>query len=210
MIQPPTRMDAAAWDQRYTADTQVWSVEPNVLAAESLSGLKAGRALDVAAGEGRMALWLARAGWQVTALDFSPVGLAKAQTRADLEGVRVEVQVADATTADLGDACFELVIVLYLHLPRADMEGVLRRCQRAVAPGGTLFVLGHDRDNLQRGTGGPQDPDLLYDTELLDPGPGWEAVRLEHVDRDTDSGTAIDTVLLARRHAGWDEKDVPR
>ena len=55
------------------------------------------------------------------------------------------LQVADATTADLGDASFELLIVLYLHLPRTDMAGVLRRCQRAVGPGGTLLVLGHDR-----------------------------------------------------------------
>jgi SAM-dependent methyltransferase len=201
MTQPPTRMDAAAWDQRYTADTQVWSVEPNLLAAAALTGLKAGRALDLAAGEGRMALWLARAGWQVTALDFSPVALAKAKARADREGVTLTLQVADATTADLGDASFDLVIVLYLHLPRTDMEGVLRRCQRAVAPGGTLLVLGHDRDNLQRGTGGPQDPDLLYDPDLLHPGPGWEVVQLEQVDRHTDSGTAIDTLLLARRPA---------
>lgn len=120
---------------------------------------------------------------------------------ADREGMTLTLQVADATTADLGDASFELVIVLYLHLPRTDMAGVVRRCQRAVITGGTLLVLGHDRDNVQRGTGGPEDPDLLYDTDLLHPGPGWEVVQLEQVDRHTDSGTAIDTLLLGTRLA---------
>ena len=192
-------MTAEHWDQRYAA-AQQWSDEPNALAASLLGDLPAGRALDVAAGEGRMALWLATLGWQVTALDFSPVGLERGQARAQQRGLSIHWQVADATTADLGVRAYDLVLVLYLHLARSQLAAVLRRCAEAVAPGGRLLVLGHDRDNLQRGVGGPQDPDLLYDVELLRPAAdGLTVQRLEQVDRQVGGQLAVDTLLLAQR-----------
>lgn len=192
-----TGMDAAGWDARYAATGQVWSAEPNAVAASLLADLPPGTALDVAAGEGRMALWLASLGWHATALDFSPVGLAKGQARA--EGLDVTWEVADVTTADLGEAAYDLVLVLYLHLPRAVMPDVLVRCAAAVRPGGHLLVLGHDRDNLARGVGGPQNLDLLYDLALLAPPVGFETLRHEQVQRPVNEQVAIDTLLLARR-----------
>lgn len=146
-----------------------------------------------------MALWLAGRGWEVEAVDFSAVGLRRGQENAPPEA-RVTWRMEDVTTADLGTAEFDLVLVLYLHLPRALMVDVLARCATAVRPGGHLLVLGHDRENLTRGVGGPQDPGVLYDPELLGGAvPGWDADRLERIDRVTDAGTAVDTVLLARR-----------
>lgn len=66
--------------------------------------------------------------------------------------------------------------------------------------GGHLLVLGRDRENLTRGIGGPQDPDAVYDPELLaGAASGWRTSRLERIDRDTDSGTAVDTLLFAQR-----------
>jgi len=192
-------MDAAACDEPYAAAGLVWSAQPNALAASLIADLPPGRALDVAAGEARMALWLAGRGWQVRALDFSAVGLAKGRARAEHEGVDVDWQVADATAADLGRSAFDLVLVLYLHLPRAVLPDVFGRCADAIAPGGHLLVLGHDRDNLVRGVGGPQDADLLYDTELLAPSTPLEVVRLEQVERPVDDGVALDTLLIARR-----------
>lgn len=191
-------MDAVEWDRRYAGARQ-WSVEPNRTAAELTAGLPPGRALDVAAGEGRMALWLAGGGWEVEAVDFSAVGLRRGQENAP-PGARVTWRVEDVLTADLGSAGFDLVLVLYLHLPRPQIVDVLARSAAAVRPGGHLLVLGHDRENLSRGFGGPQDPDLLYDPELLGGAvPGWDISRLERIDRDTGSGTAVDTLLLARR-----------
>ena len=189
----------AMWDERYASSGLVWSAEPNTLAASLLSTLTPGRALDVAAGEGRMALWLAGLGWQVTALDFSAVGLAKGRARAEELGLQVDWNLADATTEDLGVAEYDLVIVLYLHLPPADIRDLLGRCARALAPGGHLLVLGHDKDNLLRGVGGPQDADLLYDTQLLAPPAELQLLRLEQVDRCGPNGIAVDTLLLAVR-----------
>jgi len=192
-------MTAEHWDQRYAASQQ-WSDEPNALAASLLGDLPAGRALDVAAGEGRMALWLADLGWQVTAIDFAVVGLERGQTRARQRGLSITWQLADATTADLGVRAYDLVLVLYLHLTRSRLTEVLRRCADAVAPGGRLLVLGHDHDNLERGVGGPQDPDLLYDEALLrQASEGLAVQRLEQVDRPVGAHTAIDTLLLAQR-----------
>lgn len=191
-------MDAVEWDRRY-AEARQWSVEPNRTAAELTAGLPPGRALDVAAGEGRMALWLAAAGWEVEAIDFSAVGLRRGQENAP-PGAQVMWRVEDVLTAELGSAEFDLVLVLYLHLPRASLVDVLARSAAAVRPGGHLLVLGHDRENLTRGVGGPQDPDLLYDPELLGgAAPGWQRSRLERIDRHTDSGTAVDTLLFAQR-----------
>ncbi|SSC22159.1 S-adenosyl-L-methionine-dependent methyltransferase, partial [Klenkia terrae] len=191
-------MEAAEWDRRY-AEARQWSVEPNRTAAEVTAGLPPGRALDVAAGEGRMALWLAGGGWDVETIDFSAVGLGRGQENAP-PGARVTWRVEDVLTADLGSAEFDLVLVLYLHLPRPELVDVLARSAGAVLPGGHLLVLGHDRENLIRGTGGPQDPDVLYDPELLGTAVrGWRTERLERMDRDTDSGTAVDTLLFAQR-----------
>ncbi len=191
-------MEADDWDRRY-AEARQWSVEPNRTAAELITPLPPGRVLDVAAGEGRMALWLAGAGWEVEAVDFSAVGLRRGQENAPPDA-RVTWRVEDVLTADLGAAEFDLVLVLYLHLPRPRLGDVLARCAAAVRPGGHLLVLGHDRENLTRGVGGPQDPDVLYDPELLGAAvAGWRTSRVERIDRVTDSGTAVDTLLFAQR-----------
>lgn len=195
------RNDPQSWNARYAGTDSVWSAEPNALAAELVADLPPGRALDLAAGEGRMALWLAARGWTVTALDFSAVGLAKGRTRAEQDGLDVRWQVADATTADLGVGTFDLVLVLYLHLPGPDLLGVLTAAAHAVADGGHLLVLGHDRDNLTSGTSGPQDPDVLYDPALLARAAaagGLTVLRAEQVQREVSAGTALDAALLAR------------
>lgn len=191
-------MDAQQWDERY-AQARQWSAEPNVLAAELIEPLPAGRALDLAAGEGRMALWLAARGWQVDALDFSDVGLDRGRQAAP-PGATVTWRVADAVTADLGNSAFDLVMVLYLHLPRHVISGVLQRAGAAVRPGGRLLLLGHDRANLDHGVGGPQDSDVLWDTDLLaEATDGFRYDRLGQIRRETAGGTALDTLLWGVR-----------
>lgn len=192
-------MTAADWDERYAAGRQ-WSDEPNALAAQLLTEVPPGRALDVAAGEGRMSLWLASRGWEVTALDFSAAGLDRGRARAAERGLQVDWQVADATTAEFGEQAHDLVLVLYLHLPRADLAAVLKRCAAAVAPGGRLLVLGHDRDNLTRGVGGPPEASVLYDVELLSTSAAdLEVERAEQVERPVGDQVAVDTLLVAHR-----------
>jgi SAM-dependent methyltransferase len=188
---------ASEWDERYTEDRQ-WSAEPNRLVAQLLAGLPPGEAVDLAAGEGRHALWLAGLGWRVTAVDFSSAGLARGQAQPGAEGVTwVRADVLDWTAPP---ESLDLVLVAYLHVPATDTQTLLDRAVGWLRPGGRLLVLGHDVENIASGVGGPQDPAILHSVDRLRPvADRLEVDRLEQVRRETPAGTALDTLLWGRR-----------
>ena len=159
-------MDAAAWDARYEGAELVWSAEPNRFVAEHLADLAPGRALDVACGEGRNAVWLAGRGFAVTGVDFSTVALAKAHQLADASRVTVDWEPGDVTES-LPDGHFDVIVVAYLHLPGDAMAGLVARAAAALAPAGTLLLVGHHVDNPGEGYGGPQDVAVLHDHRVL-------------------------------------------
>jgi SAM-dependent methyltransferase len=190
---------AEEWDERY-AERQQWTAEPNPLVAELLADLPPGEAVDLAAGEGRHALWLAGRGWTVTAVDFSAVGLDRG--RATPGGGRVEWVTADVTVWTTEPASLDLVVIAYLHLPEDEFTPVLTRAAGWLRPGGRLLVLGHDLANLTDGVGGPQDPAILHSVERLAPAAELLDVdRLEQVQRQTPAGPALDTLLWGRRRS---------
>jgi len=195
-------VDAAAWDSRYAGSELIWSAEPNRFVAAELGALPPGRALDLASGEGRNALWLAAHGWRVTAVDFSAVAVGKGRDRAGQDGLDIEWVVADVVRDYRPPAgAFDAVLIAYLHLPPADSEAVLRGAARAVAPGGVLLVVGHDITNISDGTGGPQDPTRLYSPETITGYlAGWDVERAERAHRPVPGARdAIDTVVRARK-----------
>jgi SAM-dependent methyltransferase len=197
-------MNREMWDARYAAAESLWSFEPNRFLVRETEGLAPGRALDLACGEGRNALWLAARGWQVTAVDFSPVALDRGRERADRDGLTVSWVEGDVLEWVPRQRGFDLVAILYLHLREAQLRPVLRRAADAVAAAGTLLVVAHDATNLTDGHGGPQDPALLYTpadvTAAID---GLAVERAERVRRpvSTPSGerTAIDVLVRAVR-----------
>ncbi|WP_084263338.1 class I SAM-dependent methyltransferase [Actinomadura formosensis] len=203
-------MDSAEWDRLYAGRDLVWSAGPNRWVEEVAAGLPAGRALDLAAGEGRNALWLAERGWSVTAVDFSAVALDRARSLA-VRRLAESADRLDLVEADLGEYVparrgYDLVIVAYLQAGEELRRRVLRAAADAVAPGGLLLVVAHDSDNLAHGVGGPQDPAVLYtaDDAVSDiDGLGLRTVRAEprsrEVSADGRTRTAIDAFLLARR-----------
>ncbi|SHF07556.1 class I SAM-dependent methyltransferase [Streptoalloteichus hindustanus] len=142
-------MDAQSWDEMYRGRDQIFSGDPNGVLVSEVSGLPPGQALDVGCGEGADALWLARQGWQVTAVDISWVALQRAAAAgADVAG-RVAWARADLTTATgLPADAFDLVSVQYFPLRRQPDHAALRALLSAVAPGGTLLVVSHDPADL--------------------------------------------------------------
>lgn len=185
------------WDERYAAEEQVWSAGPNAQVEDIVGGWPAGRALDLGAGEGRHALWLASLGWTVTAVDFSSVGIDRGRRLAAARHLEVDWVVADATQWQPPEtARYDLVLVAFLHLP----EDVVQRAATWLAPGGRLVVVGHALRNLTEGTGGPQDPSILHTPDgLRRSAAGLQILRCEEVVRSTDAGDAIDAVLVAVR-----------
>mgnify|MGYP000870797089 CR=1 FL=1 len=155
-------MDATAWDARYAESELVWSAGPNQFVARECADLAPGVALDLAAGEGRNAIWLARQGWDVTAVDFSQVALDKgARVAGD---TAVAWVCADATTW-VPDRRYDLAVLAYLQLPAEQRAAAVRNAFDALAPGGTFLLVAHDTTNLTEGSGGPQDPSVLYTAE---------------------------------------------
>jgi SAM-dependent methyltransferase len=154
-------VDATAWDARYAASEQIWSRGPNQFVEAELAGLEPGAALDLACGEGRNALWLAARGWSVTALDFSGVAVDRGRRHAG--HLPVAWVVGDVLTVALPEA--DLVVLAYLQLPEDERRTAVRRAFEALRPGGTFFLVAHDSTNLAEGTGGPQDPTVLYTAE---------------------------------------------
>ncbi len=192
-------MDADAWDRRYADTELVWSADPNQFVAEELADLPPGRAVDLAAGEGRNAIWLAGRGWDVTAVDFSAVALDKGRQLAG--DVPLSWQVADATTWRDPDA-YDVVLLAYLQLPAEERRAAVRHAFEALREGGTLLVVAHDSTNLVDGTGGPQDPAVLMTAEdvLADlGGQHFEVIRAERVSRRVEQGHGSDPDRLA-----WD------
>jgi SAM-dependent methyltransferase len=190
-------MRATEWDRRY-AEQQQWSSGPNALVAELLTGLPPGDAVDLAAGEGRHALWLAGLGWRVTAVDFSAVGLARGRAQPGAD--RVSWVTADVLAWDAPGRSLDLVLVAYLHLPATEVSGLLTRAVGWLRPGGRLLVLGHDVENIAAGVGGPQDPAILHSVDRLAPVAALlEVDRLAQVRRETPAGVALDTLLWGSR-----------
>jgi ubiquinone/menaquinone biosynthesis C-methylase UbiE len=203
-------MDSDKWDERYRAASadsgRLWSVAPHHTIQELIATLDAGRALDLATGDGRNAIFLAQGGWDVTGVDFSAEGIRLARQRAYELGAQVQWVVADARSYQ-PDGGFDLVVVTYLHLPEAEIRTVLRAAASWIAPGGHLLVLGHDKENLASGAPGPSDVGLLYSTDLLESAAvGLRIDRSERLFRDSGvdpegpgegAAIAVDTLLFA-------------
>jgi SAM-dependent methyltransferase len=131
------------WDGFYSEREQIWSGKPNGALVTETAGLTPGRVLDVGCGEGADAIWLARGGWDVTALEVSGVALKRAADHAKDAGVQVSWVHAGLPAAQLPPASFDLVSAQYPVLPRTPDAASERALFDAVAPGGVLLFVHH-------------------------------------------------------------------
>jgi SAM-dependent methyltransferase len=199
-------MEREDWNRRYAGRELLWTGEPNRFLVAEAAALAPGRALDLACGEGRNAVWLAERGWHVTGVDFSEVALDKARRLAAARGVEGEWIAADLLAYYPEPRSSDLVLLFYLQVSAEQRRPVVRAAAEAVAPGGVLLLVAHDRSNLEEGHGGPQEPAVLYTAEDvaadLD-GSGLRIERAERVERpvQTPEGEriALDALVRAAR-----------
>jgi len=148
---PGPAAQAAEWDARYSEyDGARWSGRPNGRLVAEVAALKPGLALDVGCGEGADAIWLARNGWTVTAIDISDVAVSRAREAAERAGAAVEWVRGDALQAPFAAGSFDLVSMQYPALPKAAGEAAVRALLETVRPGGLLLAVYHDLDDEHR------------------------------------------------------------
>nr|WP_245633758.1 class I SAM-dependent methyltransferase [Amycolatopsis jejuensis] len=201
--EPPADRDS--WDARYRSRAGVWSGRPNAQLVTEASGLEPGHALDAGCGEGGDAVWLAQQGWHVTAVDFSVTAVERGRALAAEAGVAERIE---WVVADLGEwvpeSKFELVTSHFLHVPSAGRARAFARLADAVAPGGTLLVVGHHPADVHAGR--PDFADMMFTAEdvaaTLDQ--SWASVSTDDRGRTMTGpdGTEVsiqDTVLVARK-----------
>jgi thioredoxin reductase/SAM-dependent methyltransferase len=203
----------ADWDRRYSG-TQMWSGNPNGALVNELDGAPPARALDVGAGEGGDALWLAARGWTVTASDISARALDRIEAEAARRGLRVGLHHADANgLAAFPAEAFDLVLAMYASIPRTPDDRGVHNLLAAVAPGGVLLVVSHDLEPMRAPVDTTThsrafDPDAYVRTDdvaaALSAAPGWEVELHERRPRPPGAAAAAahhvdDVVLRARR-----------
>jgi SAM-dependent methyltransferase len=126
-----------------------------------------GNALDIGAGEGRNALFLASRGFSVLAVDQSKVGMQKAQRLAQERGLRLRTQSADLQDFDAEYNSFDVISSIFVHLPATLRTAVHKRVAAWLRPGGLFLLEAYSPDQIERGTGGPKDPSLLASLKVI-------------------------------------------
>ncbi|MGW4489074.1 FAD-dependent oxidoreductase [Amycolatopsis sp. NPDC004368] len=198
--------DQESWDERYRSKPAIWSGRPNEQLVTEAADLRPGSALDAGCGEGGDAVWLAQNGWRVTAADFAATALDRGAAQATSLGLadRIRWLTTDLTTW-VPDEKYDLVTSHFLHLPTAQRTPIFARLADAVAPGGTLLIVGHHPTDVHGAAHRPNVPDMFFLAEdvarTLDS--SWESVVTEARDRTTviegHEVSIRDTVLVARK-----------
>ncbi|TQM14901.1 class I SAM-dependent methyltransferase [Pseudonocardia kunmingensis] len=199
------------WDEFYAAEERIWSGNANPLLVQEVEAFPPGTALDLGCGEGADAIWLARNGWRVTAVDIAGEALRRGAEHAREAGVADAVRwERHDLSRSFPDGEFDLVSAQFLHSPVAregERDAILRRAAAAVAPGGVLLVAGHAGwpswvSEPPQDFHFPTTGEVLASLDL-DPG-RWRVEREELIERDaTDPegrpGRRADNVLRVRR-----------
>lgn len=164
----PDNPRVTQWNERYAGDDYIFGETPNAFLASQVALLRPGMAaLAVADGEGRNGVWLAKHGLDATAVDFSPVALAKSRKLAAREGVAVRTECADLLAWDWGHARFDLVAVIFIQFGPAERSVFFDRLKSALKPDGLVILQAYTPKQLEYRTGGPPQLDHLYTEAML-------------------------------------------
>jgi len=196
---------SAQWNLRYGDEEYFYGTTPNDFLQENAHLIPRGSVLCVADGEGRNSVFLATTGRDVSSVDISDVGVAKTKKLASEKGVSVDAQVGDLANFDLGRNKWQGVISIFAHLPISLRQDLHRRVIDSLAPGGVVLLEAYTVDQIGRGTGGPQVPELLMGAESLSQEfASLEIIHLKELEREVvegsgHTGLAAVVQLIARK-----------
>jgi SAM-dependent methyltransferase len=178
------------WNQRFAEAEFAYGEAPHISLAEQFCTPGSGRVLCLAEGQGRNAVYLAGLGYNVTALDFSEVGLQRAQELAARSGVTIHTLQADLSAYVFDPEAWDGIVSIFGHLPAPLRARVNAQLHGALKPGGWLQLVGYHPKQLEYGTGGPQELSMLYTVDGLkaELGPGWTYDVAELVERELEEG----------------------
>ena len=181
------------WDERFDIEEYVFGEAPNAFLASMIDEVRRhSRALAVADGEGRNGVWLAEQGLDVTSVDISAVGLAKARKLADKRGVTVTTVQANLAEYAWPEQAFDLVVAIFIQFADPPLRrAIFRGMERALIPGGVLILEGYRTEQLRFGTGGPRQVEKMYTRELLEEAfAGLDILHLREYDAELAEGGA--------------------
>lgn len=177
------------WDERYSQPGFAYGTQPNEFLAAVAGRIPVGPVLSIGEGEGRNAAFLAGLGHRVVAVDQSEVGLAKAKRLAADRGLTIETVCADLAEYPVVPVAWAGVVSVFCHLPRRVRVPLYAAVVRGLRPGGTLVLEAYTPKQIGRGTGGPQDPDMLLTlADLTEELAGLEFVHARELDREVREG----------------------
>ncbi|MFZ1728634.1 MAG: class I SAM-dependent methyltransferase [Bacteroidota bacterium] len=155
------------WNQRYAAAEYAYGTEPNQFFKQQLRLLSPGRLFLPGEGEGRNAVYAARNGWSVHAVDYSEEGRKKALSLATQRGVSITYVVTDLADYEPQRDLFDAAALIFIHFPPQLRRIIHARAVDALKPGGILIIEAFAKEQLSRGTGGPRSEELLYSMDDL-------------------------------------------
>lgn len=155
------------WDERFADETYIYGVEPNDFFAQQLSALKAGRILLPGEGEGRNAVWAAKQGWMVDAVDYSVVAKTKAAQLAGKHKVKINYQISALETFEPEANTYDAIGLVFVHLQPEEREILHRKLIKALRPGGVIILEAFSVNQINKQSGGPKNIRMLYDIESL-------------------------------------------
>lgn len=177
------------WNEKYQNSDHLYSSEPNVFLSKSVSNFHIGKALVPGDGDGRNGLWLARKGYSVDAFDFSEVAVRKANANAEKQSLKYRSEVLAAENFQSAQGAYDLVAIVFLHLPKDVMKTLLKKCAESLKSDGVLLIQVFSQDQLSFNSGGPKDLTLLYKPDDFRWLEGtFRSLSIEQVDCDLSEG----------------------
>ena len=155
------------WDERYSAEEYAYGTTPNKFLEENFNCIPKGKVLSLAEGEGRNAVFLAKQGYSVTAVDASLVGLNKARKLAEENGVVVECIHADLAEYDLGENTWDGIVSIFCPLPSSLRKELYKKVIAGLKPNGVFLLEAYTPNQLKYGTGGGSSVDAMQSKESL-------------------------------------------